>query len=102
MNKISVIGFDLAKTVFQAHAINEKGEVALRKKLTRAQMRTFFAKLPPCLIGMVACGGATTGPGGRRSLGIRLAGVLSAFTFPARAGLGVCLHDEIAISNQNR
>ncbi len=58
MNKISVIGLDLAKNVFQVHAINEKGEVALRKRLSRAQMRKFFAKLPPCLIGMEACGGA--------------------------------------------
>lgn len=58
MNKISVIGLDLAKNVFQVHAINEKGEVVLRKRLSRPQMQKFFAKLPPCLIGMEACGGA--------------------------------------------
>ena len=58
MNKISVIGLDLAKNVFQIHAVDEQGEVVLRKSLRRSQMQPFFAKLPPCLIGMEACGGA--------------------------------------------
>lgn len=58
MNKISVIGLDLAKNVFQVHAIDEDGKVVLRKKLSRAQLRKFFAKIPPCLIGMEACGGS--------------------------------------------
>lgn len=58
MNKISVVGLDLAKNVFQVHGVDEHGEVVLRKRLSRAQMPTFFAKLSPCLIGMEACGGA--------------------------------------------
>lgn len=58
MNKISVIGLDLAKNTFQIHAVDEKGKVVLRKQLSRRQMPPFFAKLPPCLIGMEACGGA--------------------------------------------
>ena len=58
MNKISVIGLDLAKNVFQLHAIDGQGEVALRKQVSRTQMCKFFAKLPPCLVGMEACGGA--------------------------------------------
>jgi len=57
MNKISVIGLDLAKTVFQVHGVNEQGDVVLRKQLRRSQMRAFFARLQPCLIGMEACGG---------------------------------------------
>lgn len=58
MNKLSVIGLDLAKNVFQVHAVDAEGKVVLRRKLSRAQMQRFFAKLPPCLIGMEACGGA--------------------------------------------
>ena len=58
MNKISVIGLDLAKNVFQVHAADEQGEVVLRKSLRRSQMQRFFAKSPPCLISMEACGGA--------------------------------------------
>ena len=54
------IGIDVAKNVFQAHAVRtEPGEpVALRKRLKRAQMAAFLAKLPPALIGMEACGSA--------------------------------------------
>ena len=53
---ISTIGLDLAKNVFQIHAIDATGEVVVRKTLRRAQMLPFFEKLPPCLIGAEACG----------------------------------------------
>jgi transposase len=54
------IGIDVAKGVFQVHAVkNEPGEpVAFRKRLKRAQVEAFFAKLPRSLIGMEACGSA--------------------------------------------
>jgi transposase len=55
------IGFDVAKGVFQAHAVkvNEPGEpVAFKKRLKRSQVERFFATLPPSLIGMEACGSA--------------------------------------------
>ncbi len=58
MNKISVLGVDLAKNVFQLHGENDGGKVVLRKQVRRNQMLTFFANLPPCLIGMEACGSA--------------------------------------------
>jgi transposase len=58
MNKISVIGLDLAQNVFQVHGVDVDGEVVLRKQLSRSQMQRFFAQRPPCLIGMEACGGA--------------------------------------------
>ena len=55
------IGLDLAKHVFQLHGIDEHGEVVLRGRLRRAQIRTFFAELEPCLIGIEACGTAHSG-----------------------------------------
>ncbi len=54
----TIIGLDLAKHVFQAHGIDAAGNVAIRKKLRRSELKTFFEKLPPCLIGMEACGTA--------------------------------------------
>ena len=55
---ITTIGLDLAKSVFQAHGIDEAGQTVLVKRLHRKQMLPFFSKLPPCLIGVEACGTA--------------------------------------------
>lgn len=55
MRKISAIGLDIAKSVFQVHAVDEAGEVVCRRKLRRGQMLAFFAKIPPCLVGLEAC-----------------------------------------------
>ena len=58
MRKISTIGLDLAKNVFQIHGIDASGAVVLRRQLRRAAVEKFFAQLPPCLVGMEACGSA--------------------------------------------
>jgi transposase len=54
--EITTIGLDLAKSVFQVHGVDATGKVVVRKSLRRAQMLPFFARLPPCLVGMEACG----------------------------------------------
>ena len=53
--EIRTVGLDLAKNVFQVHAIGDTGEVIVRRSLRRAQVIPFFSKLPPCLIGIEAC-----------------------------------------------
>lgn len=53
--KITTIGLDLAKSVFQIHGVDEDGKVVLVKRLRRKQMKGFFARLPSCLVGMEAC-----------------------------------------------
>lgn len=58
MSKVSTLGIDLAKSVFQLHGIAEKGQVVLRKTLRRSELKEFIVNLPLCLIGMEACGGA--------------------------------------------
>jgi len=58
MTQITRIGLDLAKSVFEVHAVNAREEVVVRRSLRRAQVLTWFAKLAPCLIGMEACGTA--------------------------------------------
>jgi transposase len=55
---ITTVGLDLAKNVFQAHGVDERSKAGLRKQLKRGQMAKFFANLPPCLIGIEACGSA--------------------------------------------
>jgi transposase len=55
MERISIVGLDIAKRVFQAHGVNEKHETVVQKKLSRAEMLAWFTKLGPCLVGMEAC-----------------------------------------------
>jgi transposase len=54
--QITTIGLDLAKNVFQVHGVDATSQVVVRKSLRRSQMLPFFAKLPPCLVGIEACG----------------------------------------------
>jgi transposase len=54
--EITTVGIDLAKSLFQVHAVDAAGQVVVRKTLRRAQVVPFFAKLPRCLVGMEACG----------------------------------------------
>lgn len=56
--KVTTIGIDLAKNIFQIHGVDERGGTVLRKQLKRAQVTNFFVNLPACLIGMEACGSA--------------------------------------------
>lgn len=54
----TTIGFDIAKSSFQVHGADERGKTVLKKKLARGRVLEFFANLPPCVIGMEACGSA--------------------------------------------
>ena len=54
MRKISTIGLDLAKKVFQVHGVDDRGEIVVRRALRRSHVRRFFAKLARCLIGLEA------------------------------------------------
>lgn len=45
--KITTVGIDLAKNVFQVHGVDAQGKAVLRKKLDRSKMTEYFVKLPP-------------------------------------------------------
>ena len=55
---ITMIGLDTAKSVFQAHGVNETGQVEIKRKLRRSELILFFEKLEACTIVMEACGAA--------------------------------------------
>jgi transposase len=46
MTRITTIGLDLAKKVFQIHGVDAEGKVAVARKLRRKEVLVFFAKLP--------------------------------------------------------
>ncbi len=53
--RITTVGLDLAKNVFQVHAVDEAGAVADERRPRRSQVLACFEKPPPCLVGMEAC-----------------------------------------------
>ena len=58
MEQINRIGMDTSKHIFQLHGVDAAERPVLRKRLGRKQMVAFFAKLPPTVIGIEACGAA--------------------------------------------
>jgi transposase len=55
---ITMIGLDVAKSVFQLHGIDASGKVQLKRKLQRSELIPFFEKQPRCTVAMEACGAA--------------------------------------------
>jgi transposase len=58
METITTVGLDLAKSVFQVHAVAGDGAVLVRRTLRRSQVLTLFSRVAPCLVGLEACGSA--------------------------------------------
>jgi transposase len=58
MLHVTRIGIDLAKQVFQVHGVDERGHTVLRRRLARSQVRAVLIQLPPCVVGLEACGSA--------------------------------------------
>ena len=58
LSSVTIVGLDLAKHVFQVHAVDASGRVVVAKAIRRNKLLEFFASLPPCLIGLEACGSA--------------------------------------------
>jgi transposase len=56
--KLTPVGIDLAKNVFQVHYVDEETGEIVSKQIKRAKLLEFFANRASCLIGMEACGGA--------------------------------------------
>lgn len=55
MEKVSTVGLDIAKHVFQIRGVEALGVAVLRRKLRRDDVAGSFKVLPPCLIGIEAC-----------------------------------------------
>ena len=69
MQAVTTIGLDIAKSVFQVHGVDARGNVVVRRQLRRRQVLPFFKKLPSCLVGVEAC--ATSHHWSRRAAGSR-------------------------------
>src|SRR4051795_3116771 len=56
--QVTTVGPDIAKNLFQVHGADAQGRPVLKRKLARGKVLEFFADLPPCLVGLEACGAA--------------------------------------------
>jgi len=56
--EVKVVGIDLAKNTFHLHGVDGHSNSMMRKRLSRSKLIALMANLPPCLVGMEACGGA--------------------------------------------
>lgn len=70
MDDVTIIGVDLAKSVFQLHGAGPDARVVFTKKLSRVQFRKFLGGQPGCVVAMEAC--ATAHYWGREISGKRL------------------------------
>jgi transposase len=55
---ISLIGLDIAKSVFHMFAVNRAGKLVRKKVLKRQEVAAYFSRLEPYVIAMEACGSA--------------------------------------------
>ncbi len=55
MKTMTMIGIDLAKTIFRINGVDENGKRVMNKNLHRESMVSFFAQLPACTVAMEAC-----------------------------------------------
>src|SRR5271168_2202769 len=58
LSSVTCVGLDLAKNVFQVHAVDAKGRVVVAKAIKRGHLLAFFRFLPACLVGIEACSSA--------------------------------------------
>jgi len=56
--KITTIGIDLAKHIFQVHCVDQYGKTRGRKQLKHTVISAYFTNLPPCMVGLEAYGSA--------------------------------------------
>ena len=55
LSSVTRVGLDLAKRVFQVHAVDANGEIVAARKLARGRLVDFFSELPRCVVAMEAC-----------------------------------------------
>lgn len=58
MEKVSIVGLDIAKNSFHAHGAAEDGSKVFSKALPRGRILELFSQIEPCTVALEACAGA--------------------------------------------
>lgn len=56
-SKVATIGIDIGKNTFHLVGLDQRGNIVLQLKTSRAQLERRLANVPSCLVGMEACSG---------------------------------------------
>lgn len=59
MDRVSVLGVDLAKDVFQVHGVDRLGRPVFSKRVSRARLLVEVGKISRCVVAMEACGSSS-------------------------------------------
>jgi transposase len=54
---VATIGIDIGKNTFHLVGLDQRGNIVLQLKTSRAQLERRLANVPSCLVGMEACSG---------------------------------------------
>lgn len=95
---IQVVGIDVAKHVFQIHGNDARGKPIFSKCLRRKAVLPFMTQLPPCLVGMEACGSAHYWARALRALGHEVRLMAPQFVRPYAKGQKNDVTDAAAIT----
>lgn len=55
---VTVVGCDLANSIFHAHGVDVEGRTDLMRRIARRDLLAIFETLTPCLVAMEACSSA--------------------------------------------
>jgi transposase len=58
MEKVSIVGLDIAKNSFHAHGAAGDGSKLFSRALPRGRVLEFFGHIEPCIVALEACAGA--------------------------------------------
>jgi transposase len=58
MEQVIMIGLDIAKHVFHAHGVDERGAKLFSRRISRSGLLSFFGRQPRCVVALEACAGA--------------------------------------------
>jgi len=49
MEKITIVGVDLAKNVFQLHAADRESRAVMKKRVARSRFLSIMSQIEPCV-----------------------------------------------------
>ena len=98
MSEITLIGLDLAKTIFRVNGVDKHGKRVINRNIHRDKLVEYFANLPTCTVAMEACATSCYWARKIKSLGHEVKLIHPRYVTPYRLGDKNDANDAAAIS----